>query len=178
MTASKKLPIAAIDSGVLHVKPAKFYLTKGGEPWVGADHKWLTAVVQDNTIELKDKPPIVDQRAYIQFRGPETNEGRKAVKAYADIAMSVKPEGDEPLSDAAAKEQQEALMAAALDLTAAMTVDWLLFDEDGQPIDIKPHDVDDETGQKQVYILYSHWASVAPRKLLEMANFLRDLKNF
>ncbi len=161
----KKLPISAIDAGVLHVRPAKFYLEKAGQPWIGAGHQWAMV---DGEPSLAD-PPIVDNRAYIEFRGLETDAGRKALRSYVDAASAVDP---------ADKTANDSLLHAAVDLICGMVLSWRLFDEAGDAISLEPGDIDEESGLTQIRILMDHWSEVAPRKLLEMANFLRETKNF
>ena len=158
---TRKLPIAAISKGVLHITPARFYLEKSGNPWVGKNH-----------IENGDGVIITDDRAYIEFRGLETNEGRTALRDYVDAVQSL-PEG--PENDAA---NQEVMTKKAIDLICGMVISWRIFDEDGEAIDIEPGELDPDLGTPQVRILMEHFLNVAPRKIIEMANFLRDLKNF
>lgn len=162
-----KLPLDAISRGVLHVSPGRFYLKKGDADWVGAAHRVRPAVETGQF----DSPYIVDDRAYIEFRGPETGEGRAAMRAYADIFGAIDPELDKVKTN-------EILTQAAVDLICAMTTAWRLFDDEGKPIDFEPQDFDAETGKTQIRILTEHFIAVAPRKVLEMASFLRDLKNF
>lgn len=165
-----KLPLDAISRGVLHVSPGRFYLKKGETDWVGAAHKPMPLDEAQIAIAQGRAPYLVDDRAYIEFRGPETNEGRAAMRAYVDLVGTVDKENAQAANDF--------LTARAVDLICAMTTAWRLFDDDGQPIDFEPQDHDAETGKTQIRILTEHFVAVAPRKILEIAGFLRNLKNF
>lgn len=175
MTSKKqtaKLPLAAIGRATLHANPGRFYLKKGDVEWVGARHKLLPHLEQIHAAHNGGSKYEVDDRAYIEFRGPETNEGRAAIRAYADANGAVDRAGGD------AEAINEKLTVAAVDLVCAMTLSWRLFDEAGKPISLEPHDVDEETGKTQLRLLLEYYIEVAPRKILEMAAFLGDRKNF
>ena len=163
---SPSLPLAAIDSGVLYVNSGRYFLKKGSNPlvpdyWTGAGGP--------------------EDRAYIEFRGPETDEGRSALQDFQRQWAEALPKVDEngkPNDSRSPAELDKQQMNVAVRCVNRMILDWRLFDDRGLTLLMPPHDIDDATGKTHATVLLDHWAERAPRKIIDMANFLKNLGNF
>lgn len=169
------LDFGAIDDALLAKNNGRYYLRKGDRYWTGAGHK------EDRDPATGDIVYEIDERAFLEFVGPETDDGREAMKQFQAQWNMANALTQKAQSDDDRRRAEQAQMNAITSYVELAIRDWRLFDAAGAEIDIKPYEKvepDNADSPSQIGSLVTHWAQTSPRILMDISQFLIKLGNF